>query len=197
MKKRYTLTLLEISLALVLAGILLTLLFQYLGRTVRADIEAVKLEEAKVPLEIIRIRLSRLFETLSPLKGDTLPLFYTKKLPKAQNLALHFTTTGNLDPDPDFCLGIENNLYLSSEGDVCLTSSFNQKKRKEQILLQNIASLKFSFYNLDTLEWQDSWDKKKPLPPLFKMILTPKGSSTPEEYVFFLNNPPIVYSLAQ
>ncbi len=193
-QKRYTLSLLEVTIALSLAAILMTVLFQSFTQVTRAEIEAAKLQEEAIPPELMQKRLTHLFDLLSPLGKDKEPLFYMKYHPMAQGLALHFASSGDVDIDPDFCHTLEHNLYLSKKGALCLSSSF-QKKSRNDILLTGLDSWSLKFFNPKTLAWEETWEKKNPLPAIVKMSWTlKKKPDDKKECVFFLStNYPIIY----
>ncbi len=198
-KKTHSLTLLEVVIALTLAAILLTVLLQFFAQSNKQHIRVQEIKKTVLPIELMRQRLIHLISCLatpSIEKGEEDLQFYTQTSSIAQGDALFFSCDYEIDPDPAFCLKTQEMLYLNLEGQLCLLSWGKEDASRQEVFLEGIKSLSFSFFDPKKKTWTRRWDKKSPLPSLFKMIWATKDMpKKPQECAFFFStsDTPIIY----
>src|SRR5258708_7065463 len=115
-RKRLNFTLLEVLIALALAGALFTALFSYFRQSTENNIKAQQLKRTILPLELLHQRLTQIFANLS--KSE----FQTLTSTDALGNALYFKFDYGVDPDPEFCGEVEAMLYLSPQKQLCLAT---------------------------------------------------------------------------
>lgn len=198
-KLKHSLTLLEVVIALTLAAILLTALLQFFAQSNKQHIRVQEIKKTVLPIELMRQRLIHLISCRAPSpteKEGSKPQFYTLSSSVAQGDALFFSCDYEIDPDPAFCLKTQEMLYLNAEGQICLLSSGKDEISRQEVFLEGVKSLSFSFFDPKKKTWTRHWDKKSPLPTLFKMIWTTKEMpKKTQECAFFFStsDTPITY----
>lgn len=190
-KKTYSLTLLEVLIALVLAGLILGGLLSFFSQISKQQIQIKELKKTAMPIELMRQRLIHLFGQIE--QTDSLQFFYTLPHPDAVGPALFFSYQHNIDPDPDFCGNLKAMLYLNTNKQLCL-ATFAEKSSRQEVLLDQIADCTFQFFDTKTKQWKGSWQKKDRLPPFFTMTWashqTPKHPLT--QPFFFPNTDALI-----
>ncbi len=171
MRKRRPLTLLEISVALFLAGILLTTVIQFFHEYSQTESKIKAIKKTVLTRATLQLRLNQLFSG-----GEN---FYTNIYEDSSSPALFFTVDG----------GLENAvLYLNNNKELIL----DIYGRKDP-LLPNISSAAFRFF--DAEEWVDTWDKEEGNHPLMLTLsLQEKNTKEPLVFSFFFpSDKPITY----
>jgi len=188
-KHKFSLTLIEVMIALVLTGILMSFLWQaYFG----LQKQLYKIEEKKAKsLEAIvfQQRVSKLISSVT--KED--PLLYTLEN-RHQPKILIFKAEMPVDPDPDFSGSLLCGLYLSENNELSLTYWASEDKVRSEVLMEKVTAFDTYFYDEKNKTWEPIWpEHSKSMPVMIKCKIT-KGS-TPEEYYFFPSQHlgPIIY----
>jgi type II secretory pathway pseudopilin PulG len=161
------LTLLEVMIALVLAGFILYYLFDAHSR---AEILNVKLERAKervVLAKNVQQRLMQLFGAIVPPKTEN-PSLYTSNSIDGTTLFLLYDA--GIDPDPQFWGPITAELSLQDLNFSLISTSSIVEKRSE-ILYRDVKRIAFQFYDKKGQGFA-FWDKtKESLPTLIELTL--------------------------
>jgi hypothetical protein len=187
-RKKYSLTLLEVLIALSLASILLCGLFTFYTQIAKKQLELKELKRTVMPIELMRQRLNHLFAQAQTEQGDTPRFFYTVSHPDAIGPALFFSYDYGVDPNPAFCGNLKGMLYLNHTHQLCLATWSGQDSRQE-IFLEQIESFKLNLFDVKKKQWRHTWEKKDPLPPFFTMTWTTQNApKEPLTCAFFFPN---------
>lgn len=177
MRKR-SLTLLEVIIALVLAAILLSTLFTFYRNlfVTRSQIQTSK--NISLQRVLTQERLTQIFgKLLSEVEEEKGVIFYTAGHNKALSLILYFAYDNGIDPDPQYCGTVKALLYLSLEKKLTLLTL----PAREEILLEDVDSLFFAFFDIKEKSWQNSWvSEAGKLPAMIKLLINE------DPIVFFL-----------
>lgn len=178
MVKRRSLTLLEIMIAIVLLGVLLTGLFNGFRQAVKKNITTRELKQRILPLELFQQRLKLIFSHQSTL--------WLQPHPEATGTALWMSHEQEADPEFDLCGPIQSMLYLTSAKELCLVHWSEQGRGRVETLVNKVEGFSCRFF--DGKEWIDTWPKnKKEQPKMVKINLKREKQETP--FVFFLSDP--------
>jgi type II secretory pathway pseudopilin PulG len=182
MRKR-ALTLLEVLIGLSLAGVLLTTLFSFYFQIFHTKID---LQKAKQVVEARAWTQQRLVQAFGRVVAEVEEgglVFYTTVHPEALGPALVFYYDNGVDRDLNYCGEKKAMLYLNQKKQLTLLT---WPKRRE-VLLENAASLRFSFYDLKQREWKEAWAREgEKLPAIIKMEIALSKAKQPSEFAFFL-----------
>lgn len=191
--KKSSLTLLEVMIALFLAGILLSTVMMGYKKITSAQ---VKIEKAKAEVlshQLIEQRLLNIFnhlhvETVVKGKKKTVTCLYTQTLADCKGVALICEYDNGVDPDPEFCHQIKSELYLNQKNELCLNSYSKSGKVRKEVLKNNLSDLRFEFLDLEGKEsTSHTWDfNRSELPPVVMLALTVKKGTPPVEFAFFI-----------
>ncbi len=196
-KKRY-ISLLELMIAISLTLIILTTLSFFYDQTFRINRKMDAAQNEAFKLLYVETRLANVFPKIfapSENKDIEFIFFTTDEAGKGQNLIFSFDNNVKLDKTMSF--NVIGRLYLDEKGNLILATWPARKRWKEgelptmkkEILVENIDSLQFQFFDLeDELKgWVSVWpkDKGKKLPPVLKVILKRKD----EEIVYAYHMP--------
>lgn len=186
-KRKRPLTLLEIVIAMVLLGFLLTGLFNIYHKALRQEIQARELKQQVLRLEFIEHKVKHLFTHATKL--------YSSLHPDALGEALFLSFHSGVDPDLSRSerelLGM---LYLNKNKELSLVSWSLEGTPRKEILLDAIHCMQWRFFDPKKREWQGSWpSKSESAPVMVSLDLTWKGETIP--FVFFseLSSDPISY----
>ena len=185
-QRRASLTLLEILVALGLAALLLSALFSSLTQMVKAGQRATLAEERSFDIERVRLRLTHLFHELSPRDVKAPIFFQTEVKPSDQKTLLAFATRGMISQEIEFTDLLEHQL-LVKDGELCLMSGKSKKKKRSEVLLKGVESIRFAFFDPQTKQWLERWQSQLTPPPFFKLSLRIKGWKEDVDILFFLN----------
>jgi len=189
MRKKRSLTLLEIVIAITLLGILLTGLFNFFLQGLKKSITAKELKQKVLQLELFQQRLKNLFSNLDEEAG-----FLLEKHPDATGLALMVSYKQSVDPEFEMCGPLQGMIFLNKNKELCLASWSESGKARIEILLDKIDTFKCRLFDSEKGEWAEKWTMKNEEDPVMVAIdLKWDGKETP--FVFFLpESEPITYS---
>ncbi len=179
-KKKRSLTLLEVVIAIALLGLLLTGLFNCFYQGLKKNITAKELKQKILHLELFQQRLKNLFSHLDGEAGLSL-----KKHPDAYGLALIFSYQQRIDPEFDMCGTLEGMIFLNKNKELCMTSWSEKGKARSEVLLDKIDLFKCRLFDPKTAEWAETWSAKNEEDPVMIAIdLKWEGKEMP--FIFFL-----------
>ena len=177
-KKKRSLTLIEVIVALGLTAIVLGTLFTFYRQLFGTKAELQKSKEIVFQRVWLQERLSQLFSNALYKKEGS--VFYTAHPSGSIGSALYLYFDNGVDPDPVYCNEVNGMIYL---GDDKLLKLCIFPDRLET-LMEDVCSVKFSFFDDDTKEWTTQWPHDKQDIPLMVKIFVTKEKET--EFVFFL-----------
>lgn len=171
----------ELLVALVLVGTILSLLFKFFSNTMKMDRKIDAIRQEAFTREHLQIRLLHLFSSIIP--KSTLPDAASSSLysldKEAPGLAAIFDN--GIDPDPRFSGAVLGELYLDQRDQLFLalrplSAAANDPCRRE-LLLQHIQKLEFQFLSKPSekhpkIEWLKSWPKNRwDVPSIIRVIV--------------------------
>jgi Tfp pilus assembly protein PilE len=180
-KIKKTFTLIECMIAFALMAILIAALFSFYRQNTLSKAMASKGKKIVLSRMHTQERLSQIFQMTSSEKETS---FHTDPYKEAIGDALFFCFDNGIDPDPAFCHEISAILFLDQKQNLCLTTKSSKNAERKEILLENISSLSFSFFDPASNTWEKIWTKE--LPAFFILSLKDPHSENPLEYAFFL-----------
>jgi hypothetical protein len=181
-KKKHSLTLLEVIVAIALLGILLTGLFNCFRQGLKKNIAAKELKQKVLQLELFRLRLKNCFATWDQESGMSL-----QRHPEASGLALIAAYQQTEDREFDMCGVLEAMLFLNRNKELCLASWSEKGKGRIEILLDKVDAFKCRLFDPKKGEWTEEWPSKKEENPVMVAIdLKWGGEEMP--FVFFLSD---------
>lgn len=184
MKKR-ALTLLEILIALSLAGILLTTLFSFYFQIFHTKIDLQKAKQIVEARAWTQQRLVQVFGHLVAEVEEKGLAFYTTIHPDALGPALVFYYDNGIDCNFEYCGEKRAMLYLNKKKQLTLLTW----PKRAEILLEKASSLRFSFYDLKQQEWKEAWAREgEKFPAIIKMEILLSKAKEPSEFAFFLSD---------
>jgi hypothetical protein len=179
-KKKCSLTLLEVIIAITLLGFLLTGLFNCFHQGLKKNIVSKELKQKILQLELFQQRLKNLFSHLDDTVGVAL-----EKHPDAQGLALIVPYKQPIDPEFDMCGTLQGMIFLNKNKELCLTSWSEKGKARNEILLDKITLFKCRLFDSQKAEWANSWStKNEEDPAMIAIDLQWEDKEMP--FVFFL-----------
>jgi type II secretory pathway pseudopilin PulG len=182
MRKRRSLTLLEIIIAITLFGFLLTGLFNCFREGIKKNITAKVLKQKVLQLELFQQRLKNLFAELDKETGLSL-----KEHPEASGLALLAAYKQTADSDFEMCGVLQSMLFLNKNKELCLACWSEKGKGRIEILLDKVDSFTCRLFDPTERAWAENWPSKKEEKPVMIAIdLKWDGKKMP--FVFFLAN---------
>ena len=191
MKKRsYSLTLIELVIALALTGLIMSYLWQsfFNGQKQQASIGIMK--EAALKKIYFQEKMSQLFISLNP---ET-PLF-TPDPNKSEGIVLALNAIHPIDLDPDFSGAYQSVIKLLEDKKLCLIHLGKNKKIRSEVLFNEVNHIDILFFHPDEQIWTTIWDKTdETIPCMIKLIIS---SEQKEEYIFFPSQhiKPITYHI--
>ncbi|MBS0607178.1 MAG: type II secretion system protein [Parachlamydiales bacterium] len=192
--KRFSLTLLEVMIALSLAAILISALMTTYYQASKKRIAAQELKKSSLSVELMRQRLVHLFAKTS---AAEMPSFYTGVHPQAIGTCLIFTFNNGVDRSQEFCGDAMGMFYLNANRELCLASWGANGGARNEVLLENTEGLCLNFFDPKKKEWRSDWKKEDPFPPFFKISWS--FSDQPKEVLqsafFFPQDTPITYEI--
>ena len=187
MKKR-TLTLLEIVIAMVLMGILLTGLFNVFRQGLKKNIAAKEMKQKVLQLELFQQKMKNLFASESSV--------YLEKHPEASGLALITSFEEKADPESSMCGTLDGMVYLNDKKQLCFASWSEKGNGRVEVLLDKVDRFQCQLFDAKKGEWMESWPRKKEeIPVMLSLKLEWDKKEIP--FVFFLSDPSerITYSV--
>lgn len=177
-KRKHSLTLIEVVIALALTGLILSYLWQSFFNAQKQQTLLGYWKEETLKKLYFQEKMSSYFTSLEN-KG---PVF-TVDAKEAPEILLGLHTFHPIDPDPDFSGSYPCLLHLSEDKKLFLIHLGKNKKTKEELLLSDVHHLEILFFDPDARIWKRTWDQKEAtIPCMIKFIVETKIK---EEYVFF------------
>ncbi len=165
MKRKKTrkkpLSLLEVVIALSLTSILLFFLFGYYRQLIMVDLDVEKLQERFSARERVQTRLMQVFSSFPPLEKKDPGFLYTDTTPEGVDLSLIFAYENGLDSDPLLSGRVKGILFVSRDKKLKMrTLSLEEKAgEREEVLMESVQSISFSFLNSAEDKWDSLWAK--------------------------------------
>ena len=173
-KHKYSLTLLEVVIALSLTGILLTFLWQAYFSSQKQL--ALMQSKKAVSLQKVLFQEKLSYLTSSLVKEGASHLVYTAPCKVSSSPMLVFQSLLPIDLDPDFSGPTLSGLYLT-DTNLCLVHWANEDKMRNEVLLKEVSSCEFLFFDAKQKAWNKEWSQKNQnAPEMIKIQITPKQS---------------------
>jgi prepilin-type N-terminal cleavage/methylation domain-containing protein len=180
--KKKALTLLEVMIALVLAGLLLAFLFGAWGGLSRMTHQVERIKQKILSRQIIQQRLSSMVSVMDACYTD-------------EEKALFIKYDESVDRDDRFTGSLLCRLSLL-KGELRLALTGKEGAAREEVLAEHVKSVSWSFFDFSKLEWVALWDEDaEELPVMIRLSIQEEGLAEPVEFAFFLPDSlyPIVY----
>ncbi|HAZ15707.1 MAG TPA: hypothetical protein DCY54_03625 [Parachlamydiales bacterium] len=174
MRRKRTLTLLEVVIALTLTSFLLTALLGGMSRLFSARSRLESAKEEILAKKSFHERLVNLFSHtvhLDSLEGKEMLLYL-------DNL---------IDKESAFCGKAEGRLFIQGNRLLFLLKG-REKKEREELLLDGVSSFSIQFFDPHEAAYAKTWDKKKEALPPFVLVTLSAASfrGGPTAFAFFL-----------
>ena len=137
-KKKHSITLLEVLIGLVLAGIILSFLFSLLRQTLEKKQEIAQLKQTIFSREMMRLRMNQIIHSLAKNESSVCTDSYE------DHPALSFCYN-NKDKDINFCGTIHSMLYVNEHKQLVLSTFSKQDSKRNEILLENVHILPLNY----------------------------------------------------
>lgn len=188
MRRKRSLTLIEIVICMVLVGFLLTGLFNSLRQGLKKNVEMKGMKQKVLQLELFHQRVKNLFANL----GDV-PRVYFEKHPDAVGNALMTIYKNPADPEPEMCGNLKAMLFLNKNHEICLASWSETGKGRIEVLLDKVENFNCRLFDQRKKEWgeQLSGLRKRETPPMITLELLWDGHEIP--FAFFSSAENIIY----
>jgi hypothetical protein len=171
-KKKYSLTLLELSIALFLTGILLSTLWGLYHHWMVVHLQIQKQEIALHKWLFIKLRLEKLLERMDiiPVKGEQASFLFSP--PGGLNGFSSVCFSYLNGPDPEFVFNgqVRSLLYINENKKLCLTTWAFERTSRTEILLDSVSSFSLSFFDPQTNLWREDWPDKFAHRPLWMKV---------------------------
>ena len=192
-------TLLEVLIALILTGIVLSFLFGFFRHVSMAKAKNKIVKDKVLNVESCYLRLQSLFSHFSEDEGCWL---VTLSIPEAKGPALLISCDEGLSPDPAFCGPIYNMLYVTKAHQLCLCCWTKEGGAvKVDTLLRKVEGISYAFFS--DKKWSDTWSKNKtqglansaafPLLMIKVSLALEKGNNNRHDFIFSLKEGEIMY----
>lgn len=189
MKKRAksALTLLEMSIAIFITGILLSSLWGMYHNWYKSYDKAQKTQIKLHRMIFLKHRLEQLFSQVA--QPDKRPFLFT---PLQNTLCLCYE--GGPDPELAFNKAIRSLIFLDESKRLCLTTFSEDRQSRTEVLLDKVSFLEISFFDPQINSWQMIWPEEVDHPPLWVQLKW-KRELEEETLIFRSNHPmePILY----
>jgi type II secretory pathway pseudopilin PulG len=152
-RKKRSLTLLEVVIAMLLLGALLSGLFYTLRHGMQRNTEAKELKQKVLQLELFQHRMKHL---LAQQKG-----VWIEQHPDVTGPALFVLFTQKVDPDVDFCGDLQGMLYINKKKELCFVTWSLQGKARVETLLEKVDGADYRLFDPKNGEWHSQWPQKK------------------------------------
>lgn len=181
--------LMELLVALVLIGAILSLLLKFFSNTLQMDRKIDALRQESYSREHLQIRLLHIFTSIIPrssLPAATHASLYSLD-EESSGIAAIFDN--GIDPDPRFSGAVQGKIYLDEKKNLFLSlhplDGPKPTPCRKELLLQNIEKLEFQFLSkrstemsqagfthaLASFEWRKTWPKDRfDIPSLIRVI---------------------------
>lgn len=197
MKKiKHSFTLLEVTLAIFLTGILLSVLWNLYHRWYQSYLETQQVQQQTNESLLFHHRLHRAFSLFSSpaSHGNGPKFFYTPKGKINAYPSLYFSYANEADPEPGFNLCVSSLLYLNSSKELCLLTWGKQDQTRHEILLDNVKSFELHFFDPEEMDWREDWPETFEQEPIWVRVHIER-TSHPEIFTFRISRSeePILY----
>ncbi len=176
-KKKHSLTLLEVAIAICLTAILVPSLWHVYQNWLTSYKNVQLLQNKLEPRLFLKQRLERIGLLLRNLNE---PNFIFTPSEKSEFPSVCFSYKNEPDVNPAFNDIVRSLLYVDGAKQLCLTTWGSTLENRTEILLTQIKSLEISFFNPKINIWQSSWDESPPLPIWIKLIIGTTSNETLE-----------------
>ncbi|KAG6559016.1 hypothetical protein RHABOEDO_000005 [Candidatus Rhabdochlamydia oedothoracis] len=186
-KKKHSITLLEVLIGLILAGIILSFLFSLLRQTLEKKQEITQLKQTIFPREMMRLRMNQIINSLAKNESG----IYVDSYEDHPALSFYYK---NKDKDINFCGTIHSMLYVNEHKQLVLSTFSKQNSKRDEVLLENIQAFTFEVFDPTKAIWESKWLKTKTqLPEMICLHL--KIDQDTYDLVLFVTEPknPIIY----
>lgn len=157
-KRKLSLTLIEVLIALSLSSIIMTAMFYFYQKAVRLDAEIQKVEERVFSLRLLQSRLMKIVPKAVSAKEAEKDFYfltgYQDQISKRGTPYLLFSYDRGVDIEPQFSNIVLGRLYVDKKGRLMLVtvpapSRWTQGALplKREMLLRGVENIYFSFYN--------------------------------------------------
>jgi type II secretory pathway pseudopilin PulG len=178
-RKKRSLTLLEVMIALFLLSALLSGLFFTFRHGAQRGSVAKELKQKVLQLELFQHKMKHL---LAQEEG-----VWIERHPDVAAPALFILFTQKADPDADLCTELQGMLYLNAKKELCFVVWSPQGKGRVETLLSEVDSFSCSLFDPKKGEWHSQWPQKKEgAPSMANLQLKWNGTDIP--FVFFLKS---------
>lgn len=162
MKKKRALTLLEVMIAILLLGFLLTGLFNAFHQSLKKSISSRELKQKVFQLELFQQKMRTL---LSREKGVRM-----SEHPQALGLSLLFEFIEKADPDFEMCGEMQGMLFLNAKKELALAIWSKEGKCRTEVLLDHVDSFVCRLFDAKKGEWISNPRQKKEDNPVMVSI---------------------------
>jgi type II secretory pathway pseudopilin PulG len=176
MRKKRTLTLLEIVISMLLLGFLLTGLFNVFRQSLKKNVAAKEMKQNVLQLELFQQRLKHLFDK----KNST----WLESHPDALGSALFISFEEKTDSEFNMSGPVLGMLYLNVKKQFCFATWSQKGTSRMEILLDKVDSVNFRLFDPKKAEWMESWPQKKEDDPVMVSIKMIKDKKS-IPFVFF------------
>ncbi len=199
-QKRYF-TLLEVSIALCLVAVLVTLMLRFYTEAHLLDSKLDAAKEIVWQRSNTGARLSQVFKEIpeASIATPKVPAFYTKKYPKEDFQSLTFIFDNGIDPSPDFSGPVLGRLALIDQN-LCLLiwpiEKDDKRSYRRELLMEGVSSIQYEFFvsDKDSFKWQDQWkSERKDLPSMIKLHIKEKENLLSFAFFLPMKDPEILY----
>ncbi len=157
-KKKYSLTLLEITVAFFLVGVLLSSLWGIYYSYLVTHQKNQKIQAEAYKLLFLKERLDKIASLVasSPSKEEKNTVFTPQE--KVEGIqTVCFSYHNAPDPDPAFNGRVCSLLYMNSIKQLCLATWSTEKTPRIDILLQGTTSFSLNFFDPQINLWRNDW----------------------------------------
>ncbi len=172
-RKKHSLTLLEVCIAISLLGILLSSLWSMYRRWMSTyQIQ----QEKQIHIHkilFLKQRLEQIATSLAAIPAENEQETNTLFTPKQNSEGLPtvcFSYQNLLDFDPSFNGKVWSLLYVDPHKRLCLATWAPDHKTRVDILLDSISSLSFAYFDPQTNLWRDDWPESLEHLPLWMKL---------------------------
>ncbi len=187
MKKKRSITLLEVVIAILLLGFLLTGLFNVFQQGLKKSLSARELKQKVLQLELFQQKIKNIFAVVDGVWID--------EHPDAKDYCLYVDLEEKIDPDFEMRGKLLGMLFLNANKEVCFVNWTKKEKSRIETLLGGVDGFSCRLFDPKKAQWNTIWPQKKEGAAVMVAIdLDWNGSKIP--FVFFLktSNEKISYS---
>ncbi len=182
-----SLTILEIAIAMVLMGILLTGLFSIFHQGFKKSIALKEIKYKLLEQELFRLRLKQLFHSQEKL--------WLQDHSDARGLGLCASLERTFDADFGNAGSLLTMLYLNEKKQVCLATWTQKGQTRVEVLLDQVDTFECKLFDSKKKEWTDAWSFKMEDKPIMVTITLIRNHKEIPFYFFLSDSEEeIIYS---